>query len=135
MALDKDVESWLLKAGMCGAVGEAGPMESYIAEAQTSAMKTGQDISEELAGIKRVGYSNAVPIQLANAREFAETRPDSTEEALKLLTLMDASLSLAVMYNALALKYNAGQPEQDIISQVEEIQKLYYPNLRRTLPK
>ena len=80
-------------------------METILSEAQKFAKTAGQDITDQVAAIKKDGYTNAIPGKLAEAIERAGKKYG-----------METFLSEAQRYAKIA--------GQDITDQVAEIRAL-----------
>lgn len=62
----------LISARTCAEKGDVTIMMVYIGIIERSALKIRADVSEEISKIEAIGYKNALPIELINARTYAE---------------------------------------------------------------
>jgi len=109
MTLDEKVLENLAQARHYAERGDASTMNAHLNLATRYAGEVDQDLSAEIKEIEALGYTEAVPVELADARQYAERGDAST---------MNAHLNLATRY--------AEKVSQDVSTDREEIETLGY---------
>ncbi|NQU79349.1 hypothetical protein HQ545_06300 [Candidatus Woesearchaeota archaeon] len=111
MTLEENIQKELATAKERAKAGEAGIMAIFLGTAQNYARRIGQNISTQVTEIQEMGYTNAVPLELATAKENAKAGKAE---------LMNIHLRIAQKY--------AQKTGKDILTQVTEIQEVGYVN-------
>ncbi len=109
MTLDSDIADALEGARVWAIQGAAPEMETLLASAQRYAITGGRDISKQVERIAKLGYRNAIPVTLADARRRAKEEDAS---------LMESALEEAQRYAILA--------RRDISAVVADIRAIPY---------
>lgn len=70
--IQKELEKELVNARVYAEKGDARSMTGVVNLASKYAEKVGQDISNQVAEIKKIGYAKSLPLELADLRRYVE---------------------------------------------------------------